>query len=482
MAAPSIPVSRTSLPRLAETGIAVPSYAAEQLEPRIVHIGVGGFHRAHMAAFTHELAESGSTWGIRGLGLMPADAAMRDALRPQDCLYTLTEKGDDRFDTRVIGSIVDYVFAAGDVAAAVAAVADPRVCIVSLTITEAGYAATSAGGRSTFDDIVACLDARRRAAAGPVTIVSCDNLRGNGDVCRQSVLNVAGRTNVEVARWIEANCSFPNSMVDRITPSTTEADRQYLRDTFGVEDRWPVVSEPYRQWVIEDDFVAGRPEWERVGVQFTDDVQSWELYKLRFLNAAHSALASLSALAGIVHVDEALANNEVRRYLTSMLHTEVLPSLPGIPGHPREDYIDAVLARFTSTGVRDQIHRLCIDGTAKYSTFVMPIVEWNLEHGGPIAATTLAIAGWARYLATTPPDEQAFDARGERARAAAASFIERPLSFLDDASIVPSPISHNERFRQEFADAAHRLATAGALRAMGELSGRQRLDVTIVAP
>lgn len=462
------PVMRARLDDIAAAGISVPTYPVEQLQASIVHVGVGGFHRAHMSHYNHELAQLGSRWGVRGLGLMAADAEMRDALAAQDHLYTLTQKADDVRTTVVVGSIVDYVFAAGDVARAASIIAEPSVRILSLTITEAGYGEPGVGERTTCDVLADCLDARRQASSGPITILSCDNLQANGDVCRQAILNAAGRRDGDLARWIETNCTFPNSMVDRITPATVAADRQHLRDMFGIEDRCPVVCEPYRQWVVEDDFIAGRPEWERVGVQFTSDVHAWELYKLRFLNAGHSAIASLCSIAGVAFVDEALAMGPVHGYLDAFMRTEVLPTLDEIPGHPREDYIATVLARFHNRGVRDQIHRLCIDGTDKLATFLVPIVESNLQHGGPLGGGALALAAWGHYLATTPPEEQASDARGPASRAAAAGFLEAPLNLLSYDAVFSPALRDSDRFRQAFADAAHRIATIGAIDAMAE--------------
>ena len=185
----------------------------------------------------------------------------------------------------------------------------------------------------------------------------------NGDAARQATLTAAAARSESLARWVEENCSFPNSMVDRITPVTSAEDQAWLADRCGIDDRWPVVAEPFRQWVMEDVFAAGRPPWEDVGVLFTVDVRAWELYKLRLLNAGHSSMAYLSALAGLTHVDEAMTVPEVRRFLDDLLYREAVPSLSEIPGHPRDRYADSVLERFANTGVRDQIARLCIDGT-----------------------------------------------------------------------------------------------------------------------
>ena len=270
-----------------------------------------------------------------------------------------------------------------------------------MTITEAGYSPDVATD-STFDLLARALQRRRQAGGGGVTILSCDNLPGNGDAARRALLGAADSGAEGLTAWIESNCTFPNSMVDRITPVTTAEDRAALLARDGIVDRWPVVAEPFRQWVVQDDFVAGRPRWEDVGVLFTDDVHAWELYKLRILNAGHSCMAYLCALAGITFVDEAMATPEVHGFVSRLLYDEAVPALTAIPGYPRAEYAATVLKRFANPGVRDQIARLCIDGTAKFPTFLIPTIERNLETGGPVRHAALALAGWARYLATVP--------------------------------------------------------------------------------
>src|SRR5919204_1139968 len=369
----SIPITlaQDHLPAIARRGVPVPRYDRRQLVPRIVHIGVGGFHRAHLALYVHELASQGGDWAIAGLGLLEQDAKMAAALDVQDRLYTLIEKGDGAPCPAVIGSIVAYAHAPDRHDAALAErVASPLTSILSLTITESGYAEPS----DTFDRIAAALAVRRERAAGPLTILSCDNLPGNGDAARRATLSAAARADDALAGWIEGNCTFPNSVIDRITPVTADADRAWLRDSVGIEDRWPVVAEPYRQWVMEDQFAADRPPWEDVGAVFSDRIRDWELYKLRLLNAGHSCLAYLSALAGITYVHEAMALPAARTFLKEVLYREALPTLAEIPGHPREDYIASVLERFANPGVRDQIARLCIDGSAKFAAFLIPTV------------------------------------------------------------------------------------------------------------
>jgi mannitol 2-dehydrogenase len=467
-----IPLCDANLADIAARSVPVPTYARGRLQPRILHVGVGGFHRAHLALYTHELAAAGSRWGIRGVGLLPQDERMARALTPQDNLYTLVERGHGEPRVQIVGSIIDYRLVHDQPTEAAELIADPGVAIVSLTITEAGYGTPAGRATSppttTFDIIAMGLERRWEEGHPPITIVSCDNLPGNGDAARRSTLDAARRRSPSLAEWTANHCAFPNSMVDRITPVTSDADRRWLLDAIGVEDRWPVVAEPFRQWVIEDEFAAGRPPWEDVGVLFTDRVHDWELYKLRLLNAGHSSMAYLAALARITYVDEAMALPQVQRFLRHLLDGEAVPSLTAIPGHPPGDYVDSVLERFSNTGVRDQIARLCIDGSAKFPTFLLPTVMFQLEHEGPIASSALALAGWARYLADVPPERQAYDAAGDTAREHAYRAIEDPTRFLDFAEVFPRAVRDNTAFRAAFAAAWQRIGDAGPLTAMGE--------------
>jgi mannitol 2-dehydrogenase len=455
-----IALSQRALADVAARGVPVPVYDRSALEPRILHVGVGGFHRAHMAVYTDEAAAAGGTWGIRGAGLLDADARMADILNAQDHLYTVIERDSEGSHPHVVGSIVD--FALGDAPFA-RHVADPTLAILSLTITEGGY--SLATRNPTIETIVSALDARRAAGGKPLTVLSCDNLPGNGDVARGAITTVARERSNELGRYVETACTFPNSMVDRITPQTKEEDRAWLRDEIGLDDGWPVVCEPFRQWVIQDDFAAGRPQWGDVGALFTDRVHDWELYKLRLLNASHSCMAYLSALEGVVYVDEAMAIPVVRRYLEQLLQTEAIPTLTEIPGHPAAEYADTVLYRFGNTGVRDQIARLCIDGTAKFPSFLIPTVETQLARGGSVSLAALALAGWSRYLATVPDGERAPDSRGERAVELARGSLGEPLRFLELADVFTAPLRESETFRDAFAAAARDL-TDGSLPAM----------------
>jgi mannitol 2-dehydrogenase len=467
---PPVALCDRTLPDIAALGVPVPTYDRQRLEPRILHVGVGGFHRAHLALYTHELAETGNDWGIRGLGLLRQDARMAEALAPQDHLYTLVERGGGDARAQIVGSIVDYRLAYDRPAGAAELAAQPGVAIVSLTITEAGYGdggGAPSSAPTTFDVIAMGLELRRAHGHPPLTILSCDNLPGNGDAARRSTLVAARRRSASLADWTERHCAFPNSMVDRITPATSDDDRAWLVDTLGIEDRWPVVAEPFRQWVIEDQFANGRPRWEDVGVLFTDRVHDWEIYKLRLLNAGHSSMAYLAALAGITYVDEAMALPDMRRFLRHLLNDEAVPSLPQIPGHPAGEYVASVLERFANTGVRDQIARLCIDGSAKFPTFLLPTISFQLEHDGPVGCGALALAGWARYLATVPVERQAFDAAGDTARRYASRALDDPTRFLEFAEVFPVTLRDSARFRAAFAAAWQRLGQVGPLVAMG---------------
>lgn len=453
---------------VSDRGLTAPAYDRTALVPRIVHIGVGGFHRAHLAAYCHELAERGSDWGICGVGLLDGDRAMAEVLRRQDHLYTLTTRHRDTIRTTIIGSIVDYVLAAADTTLGSERIARPEAAIVSLTVTEAGYTDNDRNHR-TFDMIAAGLAQRRSDGVGGLTILSCDNITGNGDVARRCVLDAARRRDDSLAEWVATACSFPNSMVDRITPATTDHDRRFLIDSYGLIDEWPVAAESFRQWVLEDDFVAGRPDIGSVGAVLTDDVHAWELYKLRLLNAGHTAIAHLAALAGITHVDEALAVPELHQFLRGFLLDESAPTLTPIPDYPPHQYVAEVLDRFANTGIRDQIARICIDSTAKFANFVIPVLADQLARGGRIDHIAHTIAAWAHYLATIPVARQAADPEGDRVRPLAHDALDDPVRFIDERVGFPSQAVHDTRLVNAFAHAHGSIARHGALAAVRQL-------------
>lgn len=457
--------------------IAVPGFDRSSATPGIVHIGVGGFHRAHLATYVDELCEQGAQgWGIVGAGVMESDQRMASVLGDQDGLYTLITRSDTETTVRVVGSIVDYVLAAGDVSPLVARIADPSTRIVSLTVTEGGYpvhedtrefdpANAPSGPHSAFGVIVTALQRRRDAGVGPLTVMSCDNVISNGEVARAAVLGVAQQQSRDLASWIEANVAFPNAMVDRITPATTDADRLWLLEQYDLVDGWPVVTEPFRQWVIEDTFAAGRPRWEDVGATVTDNVEPYELMKLRLLNAGHSSIAYLAALAGIELVNQAVAEPEINRFLSTFLEEEAGPVLPDIPGIDVPAYQATLIERFSNPAIGDQVSRLCLDGSAKLPKFLLPTVRGQLRVGGPVRLAALALAGWCSYLVGVADDgsriEHASDPDLDRAREFAAASLAEPAAFLSYDRVFGDDLPKEPRFREAFESALVRLRSDG---------------------
>jgi mannitol 2-dehydrogenase len=424
--------------------------------------------------YVHELVSHGGVWGIVGLGLLAEDAEMAAALGGQDHLYTLIERSGAGHAPQVIGSITGFLHApAGHDGAAAELIAAPTTSILSLTVTESGYAEPPPGGHTTFDRIAAALALRRDRSGGPITILSCDNLPRNGDAARAATLSAAARRDPSLPAWVEERCTFPNSMVDRITPATSRDDRAWLRDHAGILDHWPVVCEPFMQWVMEDNFAADRPPWEETGARFTERIDDWEQYKLRMLNAGHSCIAYLSALAGITYVHEAVAVPTVRAFLEGLLHREAIPTVVEIPGYPREDYAASVVERFANEGVRDQIARICLNGSSKFPTFLIPTVERQLDGGGPVERAATALAGWARYLAVVDANEQAFDADGDVARRYAAEATADPVAFLAYEAVFPQAVRASSRFRSAFAAGYEQIVEMGPLAAMRAASEMQ---------
>ncbi len=412
-------LNRQQLSRLGGA-VALPAYSPDALRQGIVHIGVGGFHRAHQAAYTDALMNQGEAldWAICGVGLRAEDRAMRDALASQDYLYTLVELGDEaNLPVRVIGAISDMLLAEESPQALIDKLADPAIRIVSLTITEGGYCIDDSTGeflaelpviahdlrrpespQSVFGFLCAALAKRRAAGIPAFTLMSCDNLPHNGDVTRKALLAFAHLADHELATWIDHHVSFPNAMVDRITPMTSAAHRQQLAEQHGVEDAWPVVCEPFVQWVVEDRFVSGRPAWERVGVQFTDDVAPYEEMKIKLLNGSHLALTYLGFLKGYRFVHETLNDPLLRRYVRDFMDLDVTPQLAPVPGIDLSNYKDTLIERFSNQAIADQLERVCSDGSSKFPKFIVPTLNRLIEDGRPLERAALVVAAWALYL------------------------------------------------------------------------------------
>lgn len=452
----AIPLNEENVNRLPEN-VARPSYDRSKLASPIVHIGVGGFHRSHEAYYTDALmnADNSLQWGICGVGLREADRKMRDLLKAQDFLYTLIVRHPDgKVENRVIGSLVDFLLSVDNPAAVIEKMAAAETKIVSLTITEGGYNFNPATGEFNFDNpdaqhdlahpdspklvfgfLTAALKKRRAAGIEPFTIQSCDNIQHNGDMARKMLLAFAQKQDPELASWIETHVSFPNAMVDRITPATTAADCDYLENEVGIADSWPVTCEPFCQWVIEDDFSNGRPAWENVGAQFVTDVTPYEKMKIRLLNAGHSVLGLLGSIHGHQTIDGAMADPLFARYLRRFMDVEATPVLDPVEGVDLEVYKDSLLERFGNSNIKDSLARICLESSAKLPKFLIPTISENLQQGGSIKLAALVLAAWCYYSdkGTSKDGDplEIVDEMKDELHKAAAGTSENPLSFLE---------------------------------------------------
>ncbi|TAM64105.1 mannitol dehydrogenase family protein [Mycobacterium sp.] len=408
--------------------IPVPAYDRSQIGIGIAHFGVGGFHRAHQAMYIDRLLNAGlaQDWGICGVGVLPGDQRMRDALRDQDHLYTLIlEHPDGTRQPRVIGSIVDFRYAPEDPDSVIELLADPATRIISLTITEGGYQPPL----SAVFGLVAEACERRRARGLPSpTVVSCDNIVANGDVARRAFTSYARRINPQLAQWMRERTRFPNSMVDRITPVTTPDVAERLESEYGVRDAWPVVAEPFAMWAIEDDFADGRPPLDQAGVRLVDNVAPYEAMKLRLLNAGHQGLCYFGYLAGYRLVHEAAQDPVIAEFLARYLDSEAMPTLARIPG--LAEFRNELLPRFANAYVRDTIARLCADSSDRIPKWLLPVVHDNLASGGPVRLSAAIVASWARYA-------EGVDERG------------RPIEVTDRLADTLVPIARSQRDNPE---------------------------------
>lgn len=411
--------TKLSLSNLSSLPAAVgrPRYDRASLSPGILHFGVGNFHRAHQAVYLDDLFNTGAghDWGIVGAGVFEAERAGRGKLAGQDWLTTVVEQDEQGRSARVTGAMIDFVEPA-DTSATIARLADPRIRIVSLTITEGGYFIDPASGRfdpahpgivadaqdvanpkTVFGLILAGLVRRRQEGIAPFTVMSCDNIPHNGRVTADGVIGLARLIDEELADWLGEHVAFPNAMVDCITPATTDRERAILADEFGVDDAWPVFCEPFRQWVLEDRFTNGRPALEQVGVQFVKDVSPYELMKIRILNGGHAAIAYPAGLMDIHFVHEAMQEPLVRGFLEKLERDEIIPTVPPVPDTSLEDYFRLIDHRFSNPRIGDTVRRLCLDGSNRQPKFIIPTIADRLKAGQGIAGLALESALWCRY-------------------------------------------------------------------------------------
>jgi fructuronate reductase len=399
-------------------GVRRPAFDRRALRTGIVHLGLGAFSRAHLAAINDDALDAGAAadWGIHGVSLRHAD--VRDALLPQQGLYSLGLRDAAGVRTRIIGSVVSCAVAPEDPQAVVSAIAHAGTRIVSLTVTEKGYChdpATRALNfahpdiahdltqvvepRSAIGFVVRGLQARRDPGGQPLTLLSLDNLPSNGDTLRGLVLAFAERVEADLARWIERECSFPNSMVDRIVPRTTAADLAQAAETLGADDRAAVVAEPFLAWAVEDRFAAGRPDWSAGGAQFVARAEPFETLKLRMLNGAHSAIAYLGVQAGWATVDAAMAQPDMARFVDALLRDEVAPTLhSSLTGFDLDAYRAQLMQRFANPALAHRTLQIAMDGSQKIPQRWLGTVRERLAAGAPIERLALALAAWVMHL------------------------------------------------------------------------------------
>jgi len=411
------PLTESTLAQHAER-VQVPRYDRSALTPAVVHISVGGFTRAHQLVYLDELAQQGDTdWGVVGVGLHSSN--MRDALAPQDHLYTVVERGAEFERARVVGAMIDYVYAPDAPERVLELLADKRTRVVTMTVTGTAYRIDPNTGEfepddearadlehpdrpsSVFGYVVEGLDRRRRAGLPPFTVMSCDNMPSNGTAARTAVVGFARLRDEVLARWIADNVAFPSSMVDRITPSTSPEQRDTIAEDLRIDDNWPVITEPFTQWFVEDSFSNGRPPLDTVGVRFVPDIGRYELMKTRLLNASHCALGFLGQLAGLETTDQAVGDPVFHDYLDQLMVGEVIPLLPRPEGVDLDEYEATLLRRFANPAIGDQLSRLARRGSTKMPNYLLPSLCHALREDRPHELLTLAVAGWMRYLRGT---------------------------------------------------------------------------------
>lgn len=453
-------------------GIETPKYTRADLTAGIIHIGLGNFHRAHQAWYLHSLMQAGEAhdWAIIGAGVRAYDATMRDRLAAQDYLTTLIELSPGHTSAEVIGPMIDYLPIEEGNGPLIAAMTDPAIRIVSLTVTEGGYyidpvshgfdaghgdiihdAAHPGTPRTAFGAIIAALRVRREAGTAPFTVQSCDNLQGNGAIVRQTIVGLARLSDAGMADWIDANSAFPNSMVDCIVPATGPTEIALAR-SFGIDDAAPVSHENYRQWVIEDSFCAGRPAWENVGATITNDVHSYEAMKIRILNGGHQVIANVGELLSCATIADCMADADISAFFRKVERDGIVPYVHDVPGMTPTDYVDLIESRFANSAIKDTTRRVAFDGSSRHTGFILPILREAVAADGSVEALALVEALWARMCAGTRDDGSVIEANdpfwGELHACALAARDRRPAAWLEQAHLYGDLAGH-----QAFADA-----------------------------
>lgn len=487
--------TRLSLANLGSLGpkVAVPRYRRDELKPGIVHIGVGNFHRAHQAVYLDKLFNQGrdKDWAVIGTGVRLVDVKMQEALMAQDLLTTVVEQEAGLSTARVTGVMMGMI-KPGDLPALIARLAEPTTRIVSLTITEGGYFIDPATGKFNPDEPeirrdaahpdapttafgIIALGLKRRRALGlkPFTVMCCDNIPHNGVVTRNAVAGVARLYDKDLAAWIEAETAFPNAMVDRITPATTDRERQICAADYGVEDRWPVFCEEYIEWVLEDRFSLGRPALEQAGAQFVPDVTPYEFMKIRILNGGHASIAYAGALLDVHFVHDAMSHPLIGAFFKKIEQDEIIPTVPPVPGRDLQEYYRLIHRRFSNPKIGDTIPRLAFDGSNRQPKFIVPVIADRLKAGKGVSATAFESALWCRYCAGTTESGKTIapaDPIWDRLVAKATAAKSDPMAWLGMADIY-GEVGRAPQMQAAFADALRKIWTDGPSKAIAAFVG-----------
>lgn len=421
-------LTNATLPDLPDT-ILRPTYDRAALTPGIVHIGLGNFHRAHQSWYLHRLMQQGLAldWAIVGAGVRANDEAQRERLASQDYLTTLIELDPAGRSAEVVGSMIGFVPVEEGNAALIAQMADPAIRIVALTVTEGGYyidpvtkgfdaghadvkhdAAHPDTPRTAFGAMVAALKLRRDKGIGPFTGQSCDNLQGNGAILRQTVVSLARLSDPDLADWIDAHCTFPNSMVDCIVPATGPKELSLVKK-FGIDDAAPVTHENFRQWVLEDDFCAGRPDWDKAGATFSSDVHAFEAMKIRILNGGHQVVSNPGEILSVETIAGCMAHPLIGPLFQKIAVEEIAPQVDAVPGMTPTAYVDLIHRRFSNPEIIDTVRRVAFDGSSRHTGFILPVLRDALKADGPIEGLALSQALWARMCEGTREDGTAIE-------------------------------------------------------------------------
>ncbi|MBG0623290.1 fructuronate reductase [Enterobacter roggenkampii] len=481
-------IASTALPaRVQQT-----RYDRQSLRSRIVHFGFGAFHRAHQALLTNRvLNEKGGDWGICEISLFSGDVLM-SKLRAQDHLFTVLEKGAEGNEAIIVGAVHECLNAKLDsLPAIIEKFCEPQVAIVSLTITEKGYCIDPATGKLDLNNprivhdlenpsephsapgiLVEALHRRRERGLPAFTVLSCDNIPDNGHVVKNAVLGMAQKRSAGLSEWIDSHVSFPGTMVDRIVPAATEASLAEITDALGVEDPCAINCEPFIQWVVEDNFVAGRPEWEVAGVQMVQDVLPWEQMKLRMLNGSHSFLAYLGYLAGYAHINECMEDAAFREAARRLMLDEQAPTLR-IKDVDLTAYADSLIERFANPALQHRTWQIAMDGSQKLPQRMLDGIRVHLERNTPWSLLALGVAGWIRYVSGTDERGNAIDVRDPlsdkiRAIVDASSDANRVHALLGLSEVFGHDLAHNRVFVEAVSQAYERITRHGARQAVIE--------------